>query len=131
MPGQSTVETGMPKAVTSQPPVATIPAGLTKGDYTFFYNGTAGFTSFTVSVGSKTTDVLGGTQAGTTSGSVFIPAGQNTRGGGHAPTGTHGGNQGTQSGSAAASSSTGAAAGNMKVASAGVFGLGALIAALL
>ena len=131
MPAGATVGTGMPTVVTSQPAVATIPAGEPTGYNTLTYNGTAGVTSFTISVGTKTTMVLGGTQAGTTSGSVFIPAGQGTKtGGGHHATGTNGGGQGTQTGSAAASSSTGAAA-NMKVASAGVFGLGALIAALL
>jgi len=133
MPKGSAVPTGVPHAVTSQPPPATIPAGLPTGTTVIYYNGTAGFTSFTVSVGSKSTTVLG--QAGTASGSVFVPAGQSTPTGGphHHQTGTATGgsnNQGTQSSSASASSSSGAAD-NVKVASAGMIGLAGLFAALL
>lgn len=117
----------MPTLVTSQPAVATIPAGLPSGTTVITYNGTSGVTSFTVSVGKSTTTVLGGNHAGTTSGSVFIPAGQTNK---HHATGTGSGSSGTQTGSAAASSSSGAA-GNVKVASAGIFGLGAIFAALL
>lgn len=133
LPTLSGGETEIPTLVTKQPAVATIPAGLPTGQTVIYINGSSTLTSFTVSVGSSTTEVLGGTQAGTTSGSVFIPAGQGTRtNGGNGPTGTRGGNnQGTGTQSAAASSSSAGSASNVKAASAGIFGLGALFAALL
>jgi hypothetical protein len=138
MPGQSTIVTGQPHAVTSQPAVATIPAGLPTGFDTITINGTAGLTSFTIDVASSTTRVLGApnVKTGTAGASSFVPAGQSgTQGGNgphHKPTGTAGGNnQGTASSSASASSSSGGAASNVKVASAGMLGLGALFAAIL
>lgn len=139
MPGESTAMTGLPAPVTSQPSKATIPAGLPTGTTVVYYNASSGLTSFTISVGSSTTDVLGaapGVQTGMSS--SFIPAGQTGGQGGHTggrggATGTNGGNgnqQASASGSASASSTTGAAS-NVKVASAGMIGLGALFAALL
>ena len=137
MPGKSTIVT-QPAAMTSQPPVATIPAGLSQGFHTLTINATAGLTSFTIDVKSSTTDVLGApnVKTGTAGASSFVPAGQTGTAGGngphHKPTGTAGGNsKGTASSSASASASTTGAANNVNVASAGMLGLGALFAAIL
>ena len=141
MPGQSTVDTGLPAAFTSQPAVATIPAGEPTGYHTLTLNISAQLTSFTISVGKSTTAVLGGADVSTVEGSSV---GASQTGGGQGPrphrtggaggsrgTGTAGGQQASSASASASASSSGAAQSNMKVASAGMLGLGALFAALL
>jgi len=133
-PGQSTIET-QPAAVTSQPQVATIPAGIS-GTRVITINGTSGLTSFTVSGGKKTTEILGGAQvstAGASSGMEASSGGASPTGHGHNGGGASGnGNGNSGSGASSSSSSTGGAAPTgLKVAGAGVIGLGAFVAALL
>ena len=118
------VITGMPSGaavMTSQPAVATIPAGLPKGETVITYNGTKGLESFSISVGASTTIVLGGqgvsaSQSIGPSGGVANPKGGNGGGNGGASSSTTSGN---------------AAPTGMKAASAGILGVGALVAALL
>lgn len=122
--------TTQPAVVTAQPSVATIPAGLS-GTYTLTYNGTAGLTSFTVIAQSTKTSILGGA-AGISTVAGSSSAGSN----GHSPKTTGRGGNGNGSGasassSAASTSSTGAASPNMHLASGGLVGLAAFVAALL
>jgi hypothetical protein len=131
--GTATVVTGEP-AVTSQPPVATIPAGIS-GTTVITINATAGLTSFTISAGKKTTQILGGADVSTAGGSS---GGASGTGGGNNPqhtgsgNGNGNGNGGSGSSASASSSSTGAAAvATAQLASAGMIGLGAFFAALL
>ncbi|KAK8051538.1 hypothetical protein PG993_002923 [Apiospora rasikravindrae] len=130
MPSNS-VDTAIPtqpKAETSQPPVATIPAGLGTGAHTLTINASSGLTSFTISVGSSTTAVVGspsGITGVTTSGGAK-PTGSNGNGGSNGDS-SNGGSDGN---SAAPSSTGGNAAGHYQApAAAGV--LGALFALLI
>lgn len=119
--------------VTAQPPVATIPAGIS-GTLVITYNGTAGITSFTVDGSESTTEVLGGAAgiSTTLASSAFPSSGNGGNGnGGNGNGGNGNGNGGSASQSAAATSSTGAANSNMQLASGGLVGLAAFIAALL
>lgn len=135
MPSQS-VDTAIPtqpKAATSQPPVATIPAGLGTGAHTLTIAASSGLTSFTISVGSSTTAVVG-----SPSGITGV-----TTSGGPKPTGSSGSDSGSDSssngsdssktgsdGKAAPSSTGGSGAGHYQApAAAGV--LGALFALLV
>ncbi|KAK8080098.1 hypothetical protein PG997_007916 [Apiospora hydei] len=131
MPSNS-VDTAIPtqpKAETSQPPVATIPAGLGTGAHTLTINASSGLTSFTISVGSSTTAVLGasaGITGVTTSGGAK-PTGSNSNGGSNGGDSSNGGSDGN---SAAPSSTGGSGAGHYQApAAAGV--LGALFALLI
>ena len=129
------VVTGMPTnpaatgAVTSQPPVSTIPAGEPTGLNTLSQNVSGTLHSFTISVGSSTTMVLSGAGVATSS--------SGGAGGSHHTKGSNGGGSqasaagGSSTQSASASSSGNAAVSNANVASAGLIGLGALFAALL
>jgi hypothetical protein len=140
---ENTATNGMDTAVvTAQPPVATIPAGIS-GTTVIYYNASTGLTSFTVDGQSTTTNIIG--EAGgvsTTAGPFSSSAaggsptgGSGNNGGGNGGNGNGNGNGGNGGGSptgaAAASSSTGAAVSNAQIASAGIFGLGAFFAALL
>lgn len=128
MPSNS-VDTAIPtqpKAETSQPPVATIPAGLGTGAHTLTINASSGLTSFTISVGSSTTSVVGspsGITGVTTSGGAK-PTGSSGNGN------SNGNGNGNSDGQSAAPSSTGGnAAGHYQApAAAGVLaGLFALL----
>lgn len=127
MPSNS-VDTAIPtqpKAATSQPPVATIPAGLGTGAHTLTIAASSGLTSFTISVGSSTTAVVG-SPSGIT--------GVTTAGGPKATgSGSNGGDSSSKTGSdgkAAPSSTGGSGAGHYQApAAAGV--LGALFALLV
>ncbi|KAK7982085.1 hypothetical protein PG984_009201 [Apiospora sp. TS-2023a] len=123
-----------PKAETSQPPVATIPAGLGTGAHTLTIpaSGSSGLNTFTISVGSSTTQVVGaapGITGVTTSGGAK-PTGSSGSGSG---SGSNGGDSSSQTGSdgkAAPSSTGGSGAGHFQApAAAGV--LGALFALLV
>lgn len=125
--GQPTLSNGAVATVaeTSQPALATIPAGLPTGINTVYIGGgnqTA--SSFLVSVGSSTTVVVGSTSTGTT-GTGASPTGGNDD---ESSTGTSNEPSGTDSSSSETSSS--AANANVLVSGA-IFGLGALFAALL
>ena len=130
------VVTGMPNlsngyapvAETAQPAVATIPAGLASGSvYTLAYGNAS---SFTVSIGSSTTYVLGAAATGisVTEGSATTgtAGASGTHSGTH--TGTATSNTASGTGSQASATSSGAASANMKAASGAVLGLGALMA---
>lgn len=125
--------TSMPAVVTTEPLVATIPAGEPTGTTEIVYNASGNVTSFEISVGKSTTTVIGATNVAVTTGSSVGVATQSagTNGGGahHHKGGSNGGSSSTAS--ASASSSSGAAVGNANVASAGLLGLGALFAAFL
>ena len=117
------MDTSQPAVVTSQPAVATIPAGLPKGLTTITYNASSTVESFVASVGASTTLVSGlGPSASVTEGSsvgVSEPTGKGGNNGG--------GNNGGNSGSSSTSSDN--AAPTMKAA-AGMIALGAFAAAL-
>ncbi|KJY01998.1 hypothetical protein TI39_contig265g00022 [Zymoseptoria brevis] len=143
------VITGMPSAavaVTSQPILATIPAGLPQGVTTYpLVVGNNSVTYFTISVGSSTTVVLGGLPSGVTSVAGAGSTGSSGSGSGSGsgssggrsssssrPSGSSGNEaSNTSSGSGSSASSEGAASSNMVIASGAVMGLGAFIAALL
>lgn len=143
---QPAVVTTQPLAVTSQPPVATIPAGLASGDHTLYQNISSTLGSFIVSVGHNTTAVVGGgaypSDVSLTTGSSGAVLSASMTGHGPRVTagaGSHNNNNnnnaasGSQSASASATSaSTGGAANptGLKLASAGMLGLGALVAAV-
>ncbi|PPJ61317.1 hypothetical protein CBER1_05086 [Cercospora berteroae] len=123
------VVTGMPTpqvggqgvAETSIPPVATIPAGLAPGSvYTLFYGNE---TSFTVSVASSTTIVVG--PGGSQATDVSVTTGNNAA----TPSSASGNENATEtSENGSTETSDSAASGNLKVASGAMFGLGALLA---
>lgn len=130
------VVTGMPNlsngyapvAETSQPAVATIPAGLASGSvYTLAYGNAS---SFTVSIGSSTTYVLGAAATGIslTEGTATGTAGSvsGSHSGTHSGTATSKGASGT--GSEASATSSSAASANIKAASGAVLGVGAILA---
>ena len=125
--GQPEAVTSQPAVVTSQPPVATLPAALPSGYNTIYLNVSSHLTSITVSAGKSTTTILGDADVSTVG-----PGGHQTGGAGrpHGGSPTHGGQQASSASASASSTETGAAS-NMKVASAGMLGLGALFAALL
>lgn len=136
----ATASNGQPAVVTSQPEVATIPAGLPSGTTWITMNISSSLTSFEVSVGSSTTAVIGGAATGaqvTTGASAGVATGSVAAGSGSASaasgsgSGSAAGGSASSTASASSSSSSSAAVGNVKIASAGVIGLGAFIAALL
>lgn len=137
--GVGVAETEQPSVVTSQPPVATVPAGLPTGVTYIQYNGTAGFTSFQVSVGSSTT-VVGGVAGTLASNGAVIPTESGSTGGSGGSGSNSGSNSGSESSSGsgsgdasstdASASQSGNAASSVRVAGAGI-GLFAFIAALL
>ncbi|KAM3419390.1 hypothetical protein BST61_g5319 [Cercospora zeina] len=122
MPAPATGGQGV--AETSIPPVATIPAGLAPGSvYTLFYGNA---TSFTITVASSTTIVLGA--GGSQATGVSVTTGNNA-----ATPNSASGNEnatGTSKGGSTETSSS-AASGNLQIASGAMFGLGALLAFVL
>ncbi|KAK7927615.1 hypothetical protein PG985_004613 [Apiospora marii] len=139
MPSQS-IDTAIPtqpKAETSQPPVATIPAGLATGAHTLTIAASSGLTSFTISVGSSTTAVVGSPSGitGVTTAGGPKPTGSSGSGSSSDGNGNGNGNGGDSSetgsdGKAAPSSTGGSGAGHYQApAAAGV--LGALVALLV
>ncbi|KAK1809100.1 hypothetical protein LTR12_016532 [Friedmanniomyces endolithicus] len=140
-------ETGSPVAITSQPAVATIPAGLPVGVTSLAQNASGTLSYFTVRVGTSTTLVIGGAgpvvavataSSGTASGSAASASGSassaasaaSASGSASAASATGG----SSTASAASSSSTAKSAASIngvQIASAGLIGLGALFAALL
>ena len=150
MPAVETAQSALPPAVTSQPEVATIPAGLPEGVTHIMQNISRSLTSFEVSVGSSTTVVVNAPS------DVTIVTGSGTETGAAATASSTGSsssssgddddsNDSSESGSSTSTDqsstsdsdvaeSTGdadSAAGRVTLASAGVLGFGALIAAFL
>jgi hypothetical protein len=137
MPEVATAQSALPTVVTSQPAVATIPAGLPEGNTYLLINISRSLTSFEVSVGSSTTVVVNApesativTGTGTETGTAAVSS---ATGSDRSSSSTRGSSSGT-SASGTAASSTGSAAssaGRVTLASAGVLGFGALFAAFL
>jgi hypothetical protein len=146
MPAVDTAQSALPPAVTTQPEVATIPAGLPEGVTHIMQNISRSLTSFEVSVGSSTTVVIGAASGAT------IVTGTGTETGAAATasssSGSSSSNDDDDSSSQSGSSTSGeessstdspaestgsadSAAGRVTLASAGVLGFGALIAAFL
>lgn len=149
MPAVETAQSALPPAVTAQPSVATIPAGLPEGVTHIAINISRSLTSFEVSVGSSTTVVID-EPSGATIVSGATATGTETESSGASSTGSSNDNDddsdnssssdasGTSGSESSATSSGDAAeqtadssAGHLKMASAGVLGFGALVAALL
>ena len=138
MPSVATAQSALPTVITSQPAVATIPAGLPEGNTYLLINISRSLTSFEVSVGSSTTVVVNApesativTGTGTETGTAAVSS---ATGSGSSSSSARGSSSGTSaSGSASASSSTSAdsSAGRVTLASAGLLGFGALVAAFL
>ena len=108
--------------VTSQPPVATIPAGLPTGITTITYAASSTIESFVASIGPSTTIVQGGGAVSVTEGSsagLSEPTGSGNNNGG-----------GNSGGDSSSSTSSDNAAPTMKAA-AGVIALGAFAVALI
>ncbi|KAK0335945.1 hypothetical protein LTR91_023133 [Friedmanniomyces endolithicus] len=136
-------ETASPVAITSQPAVATIPAGLPVGVTSLAQNASGTLSYFTVSVGSSTTQVIGGVAVAATGASTLGASGSassaasgstSATGSGSASAASATSGSGSSTASAAASSSTAKSAASVigvQIASAGLIGLGALFAALL
>lgn len=146
MPEVATAQSALPPAVTSQPAVATIPAGLPEGNTYLLINISRSLTSFEVSVGSSTTVVVDapesativtgtGTETGTAAVSSATGSSSDDSESSSGSSSTRGSSSGSSaSGSGASASSTGTAdssAGRVTLASAGVLGFGALVAAFL
>lgn len=147
MPEVATAQSALPPAVTSQPAVATIPAGLPEGNTYLLINISRSLTSFEVSVGSSTTVVVDApesativTGTGTETGAVATGTGSSSSDSSDdsssaSGSSTRGSSQSSSaSGSAASSSASGSAdsaAGRVTLASAGILGFGALVAAFL
>lgn len=145
MPDVATAQSALPPAVTSQPAVATIPAGLPEGNTYLLINISRTLTSFEVSVGSSTTVVVDapesativtgtGTETGTAASATDSSSSDDSESSsGSSSTSTRGSSSSGASSSGAAES-TGTAdssAGRVTFASAGVLGFGALVAAFL
>ena len=146
MPAVDTAQSALPPAVTSQPEVATIPAGLPEGVTHIMQNISRSLTSFEVSVGSSTTVVIGaasgativtgtGTETGAAATASSSGSSSNNDDDDSSSSGSSNSNSesSSASGSGAAEStgSADSAAGRVTLASAGVLGFGALIAAFL
>lgn len=147
MPAVDTAQSALPPAVTSQPEVATIPAGLPEGVTHIMQNISRSLTSFEVSVGSSTTVVIGaasgativtGTGTETGAAATASSSGSSSNSNNDDDSSSSGSsNSNSESSSASgsgAAESTGSAdssAGRVTLASAGVLGFGALIAAFL
>ena len=143
MPEVATAQSALPPAVTSQPAVATIPAGLPVGNTYLLINISRTLTSFEVSVGSSTTVVVDapesativtgtGTETGTAASATDSSSSDDSE--------SSSGSSSTRGSSSSGASSSGAAestgtadssAGRVTLASAGVLGFGALVAAFL
>lgn len=153
MPAVETAQSDLPAAVTAQPSVATIPAGLPEGVTHIAINISRSLTSFEVSVGSSTTVVVdepsgativsGATATGTATGTATDSSSDSSSTGSSDSndddsssssdaSGTSDSESSASStGDAAESTSSDSSAGHLKMASAGVLGFGALVAALL
>lgn len=148
MPAVETAQSDLPAAVTAQPSVATIPAGLPEGVTHIAINISRSLTSFEVSVGSSTTVVVdepsgativsGATATGTAtdSSSDSSSTGSSDSNDDSSSSSDASGTSDSESsasstGDAAESTSSDSSAGHLKMASAGVLGFGALVAALL
>jgi len=142
MPSVETAQSALPPAVTSQPAVATIPAGLPEGNTYLLINISRSLTSFEVSVGSSTTVVVDApesativTGTGTETGTVAISSATGSSDDSDSTSSsTRGSSSGTSASGSGAAESTGTAdssAGRVTLASAGVLGFGALVAAFL
>lgn len=148
MPAVETAQSDLPAAVTAQPSVATIPAGLPEGVTHIAINISRSLTSFEVSVGSSTTVVVdepsgativsGATATGTAtdSSSDSSSTGSSDNNDDSSSSSDASGTSDSESsasstGDAAESTSSDSSAGHLKMASAGVLGFGALVAALL
>lgn len=126
------VITGMPSgaaAVTSQPAVATIPAGLPEGETTLYYSASATLQSFAISIGPSTTVYEGGNVGPSASVTVGSSAGVGKPTGKGKGSGNGSGNGGSGS-SSSSSASDNAAPTNVKAA-AGLLAVGAAAALLL
>jgi hypothetical protein len=143
MPEVATAQSALPTVVTSQPAVATIPAGLPEGNTYLMINVSRSLTSFEVSVGSSTTVVVNapesativtgtGTETGTAAVSSATGSSDSSDSSSTASS-TRGSSSSSASGSGAAEStgSADSSAGRVTLASAGVLGFGALVAAFL
>lgn len=144
MPSVETAQSALPPAVTSQPAVATIPAGLPVGNTYLLINISRTLTSFEVSVGSSTTVVVDApesativTGTGTETGTAAVSS---ATGSSSDDSESSSGSSSTRGSSSSGASSSGAAestgtadssAGRVTFASAGVLGFGALVAAFL
>jgi len=140
--------TTQPTAVTSQPEVATIPAGLPVGVTNIVQNISRSLTSFEVSVGSSTTVVIGaasdativtgtGTETGaaatasSSSGSSSSNDDDDSSASGSSSSSEESGSSTSGSSAAESTGSADSSAGRVTLASAGVLGFGALVAAFL
>jgi hypothetical protein len=138
MPEVATAQSALPTAITSQPAVATIPAGLPEGNTYLLINISRTLTSFEVSVGSSTTVVVNApesativTGTGTETAAVSTGSSDDSSSSGSS---TRRASSSTGSSTGGAAESTGSAdssAGRVTLASAGVLGFGALVAAFL
>lgn len=146
MPEVATAQSDLPPAVTSQPAVATIPAGLPEGNTYLLINISRSLTSFEVSVGSSTTVVVNapesasivtgtGTETGTAASSTGSSDDDSESSSGSSASSTRGssssGSSASGSGAAESTGSADSSAGRVTLASAGVLGFGALVAAFL
>lgn len=147
MPEAATAQSALPPAVTTQPQVATIPAGLPTGETYLLMNVSRSLTSFLVSVGSSTTVVVDapasativtgtGTETGAAATSTDSSSDSSDDNSSQSGSSTTRGSGSSQSSSASGSSasatdSADSAAGRVTLASAGVLGFGALVAAFL
>jgi hypothetical protein len=138
--------TTQPEAVTSQPEVATIPAGLPEGVTHIMQNISRSLTSFEVSVGSSTTVVIGAasdativTGTGTETGAAATASSSSgsssndddSSASGSPSSNDESGSSTSGSGAAESTGSADSSAGRVTLASAGVLGFGALVAAFL
>jgi hypothetical protein len=146
MPSVETAQSALPPAVTSQPAVATIPAGLPEGNTYLLINISRTLTSFEVSVGSSTTVVVDApesatiiTGTGTETGTAAVSSATDSSSD-DSESSSSSGSSSTRGSSSSGASSSGAAestgtadssAGRVTLASAGVLGFGALFAAFL
>ncbi|KAM0723267.1 hypothetical protein Q7P37_001468 [Cladosporium fusiforme] len=151
MPAVETAQSALPPAVTAQPSVATIPAGLPEGVTHILINISRSLTSFEVSVGSSTTVVVDepsgativsgatatGTETDSSSGSSSTGSSSDSNNDDDSSSSDASGTSDSESsasstGDAADSTSSDSSApGHLKMASAGMLGFGALVAAFL
>jgi hypothetical protein len=134
--------TTQPEAVTSQPEVATIPAGLPEGVTHIMQNISRSLTSFEVSVGSSTTVVISaasdativtgtGTETGAAATASSSSGSSSNDDDDSSASGSSSGSSTSGSGAAESTGSADSSAGRVTLASAGVLGFGALVAAFL
>ena len=142
MPAVDTAQSALPPAVTSQPEVATIPAGLPEGVTHIMQNISRSLTSFEVSVGSSTTVVIGaasgativtgtGTETGAAATASSSSGSSSNDDDDSSASGSSSGSSTSGSGAAESTGSADSSAGRVTLASAGVLGFGALVAAFL